>query len=96
MNKKIILKEKINILISEIQKAQSSVSVEKRKYLENLKIQLLKNIQMLDNNTLPESNGGVMGVTKCLSQFDDLANIYSLYNAAYDLDSYFKEQCKKW
>ena len=51
---------------------------------------------MLDNNTLPESNGGVMGVTKCLSQFDDLANIYSLYNAAYDLDSYFKEQCKKW
>lgn len=45
---------------------------------------------------MPESNGGLLGVMRAISEYDSLASIKSLYDAAYAADVYYSSECREW
>lgn len=96
MDKRKKLIKKMNILIKEIELAKGKVDEESRKYLciyqRNIESLLFK----VQNGMLSESNGRTMGVTRAISEFDNLAEIDSLYNAASEVDLYYKRKCTEW
>lgn len=88
--------QKINFLLVEIVKAKEIVDESKKAYLDNYKKGIENIVKQLENDTLPASNGGVMGVMRGISEYDSLAIITPLYDAAYDVDLYYSNECKEW
>lgn len=93
MNKREVLKLKLELLICEIEKAKTLVGKEHTDYLNSYKKWVESVLSKLETDNLPYSNGGLIGTGRAISEYANLSDIKSLYNAAYDVDIYY---CKEF
>ena len=96
MDKRQALLKKIDILIREIDKAKKIVDDEKKQYLNNYENRIEVIIKKLQDCTLPASKGGLIGTMRGISEYDSLASIKALYDAAADVDLFYSKECQKW
>lgn len=96
MDKRRELMKKMSILLQEVDKAKLRVSAEKVNYLDRYKDGIERVMRKLQNDTLSESKGGLIGSMRGISEYDDLASIKELYDAAVDVDLFYSEECKEW
>ena len=45
---------------------------------------------------MPESKGELIGAMRAISEYDSLASIKELYDAASDVDLFYSKECQKW
>lgn len=45
---------------------------------------------------VPASKGGLIGTMRGISEYDSLASIKALYDAASDVDLFYSKECQKW
>lgn len=65
-------------------------------YLNNYKNGIEIVIRRLRDNTLPASEGGLIGTMRGISEYDSLASIKALYDAASDVDLFYSRECQEW
>lgn len=95
MNKE-ILKIKLDKLLYEMNQAKEEVDDYSKEYLMKLE-KLVRNYEnKIDTNELSVSNGGNLGFRRAILEYDNLADIDCLYDAACDVDLFYGENCKKW
>lgn len=87
---------KLDILVREIDKAKKIVDDEKNQYLSNYENRIKVVIKKLQDGTLPASRGGLIGTMRGISEYDSLASIKTLYDAAADVDLFYSKKCQKW
>lgn len=51
---------------------------------------------MIQDETLPASKGGLIGIIRGISEYDSLASIKALYEAAYNVDLFYGRKCIEW
>ena len=96
MDKRQELLEKLDILVQEIEKAKKIVDDEKKQYLNNYENRIEVIIKKLREGTLPTFKGGLNGTMRGISEYDTLASIKELYDAASDVDLFYIKECQKW
>lgn len=96
MDKKQELLKKLYFLIQEIDLAKKVVDDEKKLYLNNYENGIEIVIRRLRDGTLPASKGGVIGTMRGISEYDSLASIKALYDAASDVDLFYSRECQEW
>ncbi|MFR7762134.1 MAG: hypothetical protein ACLU1S_03660 [Eubacterium sp.] len=96
MDKRQELLNKLDILVREIDKAKKIVDDEKNQYLSNYENRIKVVIKKLQDGTLPASRGGLIGTMRGISEYDSLASIKTLYDAAADVDLFYSKKCQKW
>lgn len=96
MDKRQELLKKIQILVQEIDEAKNAVDDEKIKYLNNYKSGIENVIAKLQDGILPASKGGLIGTMRGISEYDSLACIKELYDAASDVDLFYSKECYDW
>lgn len=96
MDKKQELLKRLYLLVQEIDKAKKMVDDEKNQYLNNYKKRVEVVIKKIQDETLPESKGGLIGAMRAISEYDSLASIKGLYDAASDVDLFYSKECHKW
>lgn len=96
MDKRQELLKKLHILVQEIDEAKNIVDDEKIRYLNNYKRGIENVIERLQDGILPASKGGLMGTMRGISEYDSLACIKELYDAASDVDLFYSRECQEW
>ena len=96
MDKREKLEVKISILLKEIEEAKKIVIDEKIDYLNNYQKWVESVLYRLQNGALAASKGGVIGTMRGISEYDSLAAIKNLYDAAADVDVFYSDECKEW
>lgn len=96
MDKRQELLKKFQILIQEIDEAKNVVDDEKIGYLNNYKSGIENVITKLQDGILPASKGGLIGTMRGISEYDSLACIKELYDAASDVDLFYSRECQEW
>ena len=96
MDKRQELLNKLDILVREIDKAKKIVDDEKNQYLSNYENRIKVVIKKMQDGTLPASRGGLIGTMRGISEYDSLASIKTLYDAAADVDLFYSKKCQKW
>lgn len=96
MDKRQELLNKLDILVREIDKAKKIIDDEKNQYLSNYENRIKVVIKKLQDGTLPASRGGLIGTMRGISEYDSLASIKTLYDAAADVDLFYSKKCQKW
>ena len=96
MDKRQELLEKLDILVQEIEKAKKIVDDEKKQYLNNYENRIEVIIKKLREGTLPTFKGGLIGTMRGISEYDTLASIKELYDAASDVDLFYIKECQNW
>jgi hypothetical protein len=96
MSNKRILREKMDRLVNEATMAKGLVDTSDASYLEKYKNNMETVIKLIDSDTIPASDGGVIGATSALSERKRLSSLISLYDAAADVDLYYSQNCKTW
>lgn len=96
MDKRQKLLKKLKILIKEIDEAMHVVDDEKIKYLDSYKSTIESVIAKLQDGILPSSRGGLIGAMRGISEYDSLASIKALYDAASDVDLFYSKECQEW
>lgn len=97
MDKYNALYEKLNALKMETETAISQIdNDEVREYLNKYKENIVRLMNLTNNKSIPDSKGGLLGVLRGISEFDDLAAIDSLYNSAYAAENFYSNECKKF
>ena len=79
-----------------IKSASSALVDEKNQYLDNYENRIEVVIKKLRDDTLPASKGGLIGTMREISEYDSLATIKALYDAASDVDLFYSKECQKW
>ena len=88
------LLKKLHLLVQEIDKAKEMVDEEKSQYLNNYENRIEAVIKKLQDGTLPASKGGLIGTMRGISEYDSLASIKALYDAASDVDLFYSKECQ--
>lgn len=96
MDKRQELLKKLYLLVQEIDEAKKIVDDEKNGYLNNYKSGIEIVIKRLQDGTLPASKGGLIGTMRGISEYDSLASIKELYDAASDVDLFYSKECQEW
>ena len=96
MDKKQVLMEKMSVLLLEIEEAKKVVDEEKISYLDNYMKGVENVMKKLQDGILPTSTGGLIGTMRGISEYDSLASIEKLYDAAADVDLFYSRECKEW
>ncbi len=96
MDKREELLKKLYLLIQEINEAKIVVDDEKSRYLNNYENGIEIVIKRLQDGTLPASKGGLIGAMRGISEYDSLASIKTLYDAASDVDVFYSRECQEW
>ena len=96
MDKRQELLKKLHLLVQEIDKAKEMVDDEKNQYLNNCENRIEAVIKKLQDGTLPASKGGLIGTMRGISEYDSLASIKALYDAASDVDLFYSKECQEW
>ena len=86
------LLKKLHLLVQEIDKAKEMVDEEKSQYLNNYENRIEAVIKKLQD----ASKGGLIGTMRGISEYDSLASIKALYDAASDVDLFYSKECQKW
>ncbi len=71
------------------------VDEEKSQYLNNYENRIEALIKKLQDGTLPASKGGLIGTMRGISEYDSLASIKALYDAASDVDLFYSKRMSK-
>ena len=95
MDKRQELLKKMDILVQEIDNAKKIVDYEKIQYLNNYGNRIEVVIKKLRDGTLPASKGGLIGTMRGISEYDSLASIRALYDAAADVDLFYSKECQE-
>lgn len=95
MDKRQELLKKMDILVQEIDNAKKIVDDEKKQYLNNYGNRIEVVIEKLRDGTLPASKGGLIGTMRGISEYDSLASIRALYDAAADVDLFYSKECQE-
>ena len=95
MDKRQELLKKMDILVQEIDNAKKMVDDEKKQYLNNYGNRIEVVIKKLRDGTLPASKGGLIGTMRGISEYDSLASIRALYDAAADVDLFYSKECQE-
>ncbi len=95
MDKRQELLKKMDILVQEIDNAKKIVDDEKKQYLNNYGNRIEVVIKKLRDGTLPASKGGLIGTMRGISEYDSLASIRALYDAAADVDLFYSKECQE-
>lgn len=91
-----VLNQKLETLRMELMQAQIIVDDSTKSYLCNLE-KLVQNYQdEIEKNMMNVSDGGNLGFRRAILEYDNLAEIDSLYDAACAVDSYYSIECKKY
>lgn len=90
------LLKKLYLLVQQIDEAGKAVDDEKNRYLNNYKSGIEIIIKRLQDGTLPASKGGLIGTMRGISEYDSLASIKALYDAASDVDLFYSRECQEW
>ena len=93
MDKRQELLKKLHLLVQEIDKAKGMIDEEKSQYLNNYESRIEAVIKKLQDGTLPASKGGLIGTMRGISEYDSLASIKALYDAASDVDLFSASLC---
>ena len=96
MDKRQELMKKIEVLLQEVDRAKLQVSEEKVSYLERYQKWMESVLQKLQESRLAESKGRVIGCMRGISEYDNLASIKPLYDAAVAVDFFYSDECKEW
>ena len=96
IDKRQVLLKKLHLLVQEIDKAKEMVDEEKSQYLNNYENRIEVVIKKLQDGTLPASKGGLIGTMRGISEYDSLASIKALYDAASDVDLFYSKECHEW
>ncbi len=92
-----ILYEKLHILKMETELAILKTNNDDMQvYLNIYKENILRLMNLTNNKTINDSEGASLGVFRAISEFDELAAIDALFNAAYDVDDYYSNNCKSF
>lgn len=96
MDKKKEFASRLNLLLEEIEKAKPQVDPGKVDYLSSLaaRIEAIRNA--VNSGALPASGGGTLGIMRAISEYDTLSDIDPLYDAAADVDLYYRRECTEW
>jgi hypothetical protein len=94
--KREIMKMKLNDLQCEIRKIQESVDDYTKEYLHKLEKSIEAYKNKLDLNEMDTSDGATLGFRRAILEYDNLANIDSLYNAAVAVDKFYSQECREW
>lgn len=95
MDKYINLYNKLKRLKKEVDLAVAQVEDDYTKdYLKKYQKNIIRLMDMTKSKSIMASNGGLIGVLRAISEYDDLSAIDSLYNAAYDVENYYSNECK--
>ena len=79
----------------EIIQAETLVDDSTKLYLCNLE-KLIENYQdKIEKNMMNVSDGGNLGFRRAILEYDNLAEMDSLYDAACEVDSYYGTECKE-
>ena len=68
------------------------IDEEKSQYLNNYENRIEAIIRKLQDGTLPASKGGLIGTMRGISEYDSLASIKALYDAASDVDLFYRKE----
>lgn len=91
------LYDKLKRLKKEIDLAVAQVEDDYTKdYLKKYQKNIIRLMDMTKSKSIKASNGGLIGVLRAISEYDDLSAIDSLYNAAYDVENYYSNECKNF
>lgn len=96
MDKEDVLLSKYKILINEMDKAKTCVSPDLVEYLELHENLVKEQMAKLEAGTLPASGGSTFRIARALSEFNTFCLMESLYNAACDVDEYYRVECNRW
>lgn len=96
MDKRQELLKKLYLLVQEIDEVKKVVDDEKNRYLNNYENGIEIVIKRLQEGTLPASKGGLIGTMRGISEYDSLASIKTLYDAASDVDLFYSKECQEW
>lgn len=96
MDKRQELLKKMHLLVQEIDIAKEMVDDEKNQYLNNYEDRIKVVIKKIEDGTLPASEGGIIGTMRGISEYDSLASIKGLYDAASDVDLFYSKECQEW
>lgn len=66
------------------------------RYVNSLEILVFELLEKLDLNELEPSDGCGLGFRRAILEYDDLAEIDSLYVAACEIDSFYSNECQSW
>ena len=89
------LNQKLEKLRMEIIQAETLVDDSTKLYLCNLE-KLIENYQdKIEKNMMNVSDGGNLGFRRAILEYDNLAEMDSLYDAACEVDSYYGTECKE-
>lgn len=75
---------------------QKKQQMMKKQYLNNYENRIKVVIKKLRDGTLPASKGGLIGTMRGISEYDSLASIRALYDAAADVDLFYSKECQEW
>ena len=91
------LYEKLEKLKKEVDSAIAQIEDEYVKdYLKKYENNIIRLMDMTNSKSIKASNGGLLGVLRAISEYDDLSAIDLLYNAAYDVENYYSYECKNF
>lgn len=96
MNRKEKLKEKLELLSLELNSAKKIVDDRTIDYLCRIEKNVDIYIEEINLGELGMSQGGNLGFKRAIIEYDNLAAIDSLYNAAREVDTYYSNECKIW
>ena len=79
---------------------QSAIKKKKKKSssaeIDKVKTGIENVIAKLQDGILPASKGGLIGAMSGISEYDSLACIKELYDAASDVDLFYSKECQEW
>lgn len=96
MKKRENLIKKLEKLFLELENAKKLVDDDTISYLCRIEELVNKYIDKVKLEELKVSKGGNLGFRRAIIEYDNLALIDSLYNAAKDVDAYYCNECKTW
>ena len=96
MSKKENLIHKLTELEEVIDIVKKEVGDDEKEYLNKYKKHVNCLIEKIRNGEISASNGGLLGVLRAISEYDNLAEIKQLYDAASEVEIYYSCKCKEW
>lgn len=90
------MKDKLKVFCKELGMAKEMVDEYTVHYVNCLEVSVFELLKKLDLNELKPSDGGGLGFRRAILEYDDLAEIDSLYVAACEVDSFYGNECQSW
>ena len=93
MNKYEILEIKLNKVNECIDNIKLDADSSKN-YIRQYKMYVEKLLYATRTKTIRNSNGALLGLIKGISDYDELCSCQELWNAAFDADNYYSNDCR--